>query len=84
MDDRRIEKLSAAIDLMPCYVYYKDTKNRLLHVNQKVADGLGVSIQDVEGSCTSKWYPLDADRYYQDDLNVFCTRQPKLGIAEKF
>ena len=77
-------ELRLLFDFLPALIMIKDTKNRILRVNQRVADSLGKSIEEIEGSPTREFYPDNADKYYKDDLEVIDSGTPKLGIVETF
>lgn len=70
------------LDHVPALIWYKDTANLLLRVNTAVARLLGLPKEQIEGRHTSEFYPEEADRYYQDDLIVIQTGEPRLGIVE--
>jgi len=70
------------LDTLPVLIWYKDTTNRILRVNQAVADSLGLSKAQIEGRNTAQLHPAEADRYYHDDLIVIQTGAPRLGIEE--
>jgi two-component system, cell cycle sensor histidine kinase and response regulator CckA len=75
--------LRLILDAIPGFVFYKDINNRILRVNRAVADSLGVQADDMVNTETSRWYPDEASRYYEDDLTVIAGGQPKLGIVEQ-
>ena len=75
-------ELRAVFDLMPALIWVKDANNGILRVNQGVADLAGLPIADIEGRPTEEIYPIDAARFYRDDLEVIHSRLPKLGIVE--
>ncbi|MGY6216834.1 PAS domain-containing protein [Methylolobus aquaticus] len=70
------------LDSVPAMIFYKDTANRLLRVNARVAEALGLPKDRIEGRHTSEFFPDEAERYYQDDLVVIRSGQPRLGIEE--
>ncbi|WP_139558587.1 PAS domain-containing hybrid sensor histidine kinase/response regulator [Methylotetracoccus oryzae] len=70
------------LDSVPAMIFYKDTANRLLRVNARVAEALGLPKDRIEGRHTSEFFPDEAERYYQDDLIVIRSGQPRLGIEE--
>jgi PAS domain S-box-containing protein len=68
----------------PVMLWVKDTKNRTLQINQAAADFEGVDPKDVAGKSAYDLYPLEqAEAFYQDDLEVINSGQPKLGIIEE-
>ncbi len=76
------EELQTMFKLIPGMVWYKDTKNNFVKVNQQGADAIGKSIEEVEGKSAYELFPDEAEKYYQDDLEVIRTGKPKLGINE--
>jgi PAS domain S-box-containing protein len=72
------------LDLIPAMVWYKDTHNRILRTNRAAADSMNKSMAEIEGQSTYDLYPDEADKYYQDDLEVIRSGQPKLGIVEPY
>lgn len=74
----------ALLDLIPAMVWYKDTENRILRANRLAAESIGKTVEDVEGKSTYDLYPHEAEKYYQDDLDVIRRGHPKLGILEVY
>jgi PAS domain S-box-containing protein len=72
------------LDLIPAMVWYKDDRNRILRTNRLAAESIGKTVEDVEGQSTYDLYPDEAAKYYQDDLDVIRSGQPKLGIVERY
>jgi len=75
-------ELAALLDALPLKFFRKDTENRIVYCNKAVADALGVTPADMAGTHTARWYPEEAERYYEDDLEVVRSGVPKLGIVE--
>ncbi|HEY7532511.1 MAG TPA: PAS domain S-box protein, partial [Nitrospiraceae bacterium] len=78
------DELQTIFDSAPVMIWYKDTQNRILRVNQFAAESIGQTRASIEGRLVADLYPLEADRYYQDDLCVIKTGLPKLGIIEPY
>jgi PAS domain S-box-containing protein len=76
------EELRAILDLLPAFVWYKDSENRILRANRAAAESMGLSVAEIEGRSTYELYPEDAAAYHRDDLEVIESGQPKLGIIE--
>ncbi|MEO5955567.1 MAG: PAS domain S-box protein, partial [Nitrospiraceae bacterium] len=74
----------AIFDSAPAMIWYKDTENRVLRVNQGAADSIGLPREAIEGKATAEFYPQEADRYYQDDRLVIESGLPRLGIVEPY
>jgi len=76
-------ELEIIIDNIPARLIYKDNKNNILRVNKVTAKALGLTTGAMAGKPAAQFYPDHADKYYQDDLEVIRTGQPRLGIIEK-
>ncbi|MGZ5064575.1 MAG: PAS domain S-box protein [Usitatibacter sp.] len=79
---RQQAELRVLFDLMPAMVWFKDTENNILRVNQRVAQAAGLQVAQIEGRRSDEIYPLEAARYYADDLEVIRSGVPKMGIIE--
>jgi len=80
---RQKTELRALFDLMPALIWFKDTENRILLVNQRLAEAAGKTVAEIEGKSARDIYPQDAARYYADDLEVIRLGVPKLGSVEQ-
>ncbi|MEO8461503.1 MAG: PAS domain S-box protein, partial [Dokdonella sp.] len=79
---RQRTELQALFDLLPAMIWFKDTKNRILRINKLAAQVLGMSIEDIEGRPAHEIYPVDAEKFYADDLQVIHSGKRKLAIVE--
>ena len=79
---RQQAELRVLFDLMPAMIWFKDTENRILRINQRAASAAGLSVDEIEGRPSREIYPRDAERFYADDLRVFQSGQPILGLQE--
>ncbi|HTP10600.1 MAG TPA: PAS domain S-box protein, partial [Anaerolineae bacterium] len=71
-------------DSTPVMFWLKDVHNRTLRINRAAAELEGVKAADVEGKSAYDLYPHEqAESFYQDDLEVIRSNQPKLGIVEQ-
>lgn len=77
------DELRVLFDLMPAMIWFKDTQNGFIRVNQRVAEATGISISQIEGKTAEEVFPKEAAGYYADDLEVIHSKAPKLGIIEK-
>ena len=68
---------------VPAMIWYKDTKNNFVRVNRAVALAVGKPLEAIEGKSAYEVFPDEAEHYYQDDLEVINSGQPKLGILEE-
>ncbi len=71
------------LDAVPAMVWYKDTQNKILAVNQYAADITGLPVEEIVGKQTEDIYPNEAAKYYKDDLEVMKSGLPKRKIIEK-
>ncbi|MDP9133166.1 MAG: PAS domain S-box protein [Nitrospirota bacterium] len=72
------------LDLIPAMVWYKDSHNRILRANRCAAESINKTVGEIEGRPTHEFYPDEAEKYHQDDLEVIVSGQPKLGIVEPY
>jgi PAS domain S-box-containing protein len=79
---RQKTELRVLFDLMPALIWFKDTENGILRVNQHVAESIGKSVEEIEGKPSFEIYPQTAAKYHRDDLEVIHSGKPKLGIVE--
>jgi PAS domain S-box-containing protein len=71
-------------DSSPIMFWLKDAHNRTLRINKAAAELEGVEPTEVEGKSAYDLYPHEqAEAFYQDDLEVIRSNQPKLGIVEQ-
>jgi PAS domain S-box-containing protein len=68
---------------VPAMIWYKDTKNNFVRVNRAVALSVGKPLDAIEGKSACEIFPDEAEHYYQDDLEIINSGQPKLGIVEQ-
>ena len=78
----RQTELQVLFDLAPVMIWFKDTQNGILRVNQRAAAALGKAVADLEGKSLHDIFPRDAAKYYADDLEVIRSGLPKLEIFE--
>lgn len=79
---RQQTELQVLFDLVPAMIWFKDTENRILRANKKVAQAVGMSVEEIAGKPSLEIYPQDAAKYYADDLEVIRSGKPKLAIVE--
>ena len=80
---RQTVELRVLLDLVPAMIWFKDTENRILRVNQRVAQAAGLPIAEIEGRPSVEIYPRDAEHYYAADREVIASGQPRLGLVER-
>jgi PAS domain S-box-containing protein len=76
-------ELEIIIDSIPGLVFYKDANNRFIRVNKYMSDAYKMSKKQLEGTSVNDLHSEDeAKAYYEDDLQVIRSRQPKINIDE--
>jgi PAS domain S-box-containing protein len=80
---QRVEE-RVILDYVPALIWYKDTENRIIHLNKTAADALGKRAADVEGKSMYELFPDRAAQYHADDLEIIKTGKAKFGIIELF
>lgn len=79
-----MQLLRALMDNIPDTIYFKDDKNRLVMVNNSLAKGLGLTVEEVLGKTDFDLFPAhDAEKYFADDNLVLKTGRPIIGKIEK-
>ncbi|MDP3445774.1 MAG: PAS domain S-box protein [Ignavibacteria bacterium] len=65
------EELTIILDTLPAWVFYKDTDNRFLRVNQMFADVMQMTKMQLEGASCFDLFPREqAESYLKDDKEV--------------
>ncbi len=77
------EEQDIIFDSVPAFIWFKDAENRILRVNDRAAEILGMRKEEIEGRSTFELYPEEADQFYKDDLQVIASGLPRLGIVEQ-
>jgi two-component system cell cycle sensor histidine kinase/response regulator CckA len=77
-------ELRLLFDMTPAMIWFKDTENNIVRVNQRAAEAVGKPIAEIEGKSVLEIYPYaqEAAKYYADDLEVIHSGKPKIGIIE--
>ena len=76
------EQLRKIIDASPASIWFKDTKNNFIRVNKAAAEIAKKNICEIEGQPTQLIFPIESDKYFEDDLEVINSGIPKIGIIE--
>ncbi len=80
---REKQQFRLMFNAVPAMIFYKDTKNRFLLVNEAAAASMGRSVEEMEGRPCSEIIPAKAYELYRDDLEIIQTGKPKLGLVEE-
>ncbi len=79
------DELDLIIENIPGIFFIKDTGNRFIRVNKFVADAFNMTKEKLKGTSCFDLFPYNlAQSYFEDDLEVIKSRQPKLNIDEKW
>lgn len=76
------EELQTIFNSSPILVFYKDKNNVMIRVNTAYAKALKLDKSEIEGKDCSVIFPMNADKYWLDDIEVINTGKPKLNIIE--
>jgi len=77
-------ELRVLFDLVPASIWFKDTANTFLRVNERGARSVGRSVSEVEGKSTADVYPAEvAAAYLATDREIIRTGTPILGKIER-
>ncbi|MGE3465535.1 MAG: PAS domain S-box protein, partial [Pyrinomonadaceae bacterium] len=79
---RRQTELRILFDVIPAMIWFKDTDNNILRVNNQVAIAAGLSVEEIEGRPAHEIYPNESAKFYADDLKVLESGKPRLGYEE--
>lgn len=74
--------LSTIFNSVPATIWYKDTQNNFIRVNKAASDMVGARAEDIEGRSARELFPIDAAKYYADDLEVIRSGRPRFRIVE--
>jgi PAS domain S-box-containing protein len=80
---REKQQFRLMFNSVPAMIFYKDTKNRFLLVNEAAAASMGHTVEEMEGRPCSEIIPAKAYELYRDDLEIIQTGKPKLGVIEE-
>ncbi len=76
-------QLTAILDHIPGLVFYKDRNNNFIRVNRYVAEAYKKSKEELEGKNLNEFYSSEeAEKYYEDDLQVINSGEAKINIIE--
>jgi len=77
-------ELHLILNSIPAMVWYKDTQNRILGVNEAAARVEGRRAEDLIGCTCGDLYPAGlAAAVYDNDMEVVRSGRPRLGVQER-
>jgi PAS domain S-box-containing protein len=77
------KQLKDIIDASPTSIWFKDTKNNFIRINNAAAKIAYRLIEEVEGHSTEEIFPAESVEYFKDDMEVITSGTSKLGIIER-
>jgi len=77
------EEFEMIFNLVPAQIWYKDTHNRFIRVNRQVCTDLGLTENEITDHSAEEIFPSFAQKYFDDDLEVFNSGIPKLDIIQQ-
>jgi PAS domain S-box-containing protein len=78
------DMFQGALDNMPDAIYFKDSKNRIVRVNQYYLNGMNKKQEDVVGKTDFDFFPKQqAQQMFEDDNFVLTTGKPIVGKIER-
>ncbi len=80
------ELLRTVIDILPAFIYAKDTDSKFIIANEVLAGSMGCgSCDDLIGKTDFEFFPHKyAIKYYCDEQEVITSGRPKINIQESF
>lgn len=81
---KREDELRLIFDNVPAKIWYKDAHNKILRLNQRAANSMGLTVEEAEGASTYDLFPDMAKKYHDDDLQVINSGEAMLGIIEEY
>ena len=63
-------------------IWFKDTENRIIRANKRMADRLGRTVSEIEGKTSAELFPHEPARFYAADLEIINSGTSKLGMLE--
>jgi len=70
------------IDASPVSIWFKDSQNNFIRINEAAARIAKRPVKEVEGRSADEIFPSESVNYYIDDLEVINSGNSKLGIIE--
>ncbi len=80
---RHKEEQQTILDSVPALITFKDKQNRILRVNKRAAEHIGLPPSEIEGRSVYDLLPWQAEVFYEEDLEVMRDGQPKCGMVQE-
>ncbi len=80
---REKQQFRLMFNAVPAMIWYKDTKNRFLLVNEAAAEWMQRSVAEIEGKPCGDIFAERANELYREDLEVINSGKPKLAMVEE-
>ena len=82
--EAKADEQQTILDATPALIFYKDTENRFVNVNEAMAHANDKTKAELIGKTCWEIYPKElADAYGRDDQEVISSGQPKYKINER-
>ncbi|KKM06517.1 hypothetical protein LCGC14_1743180, partial [marine sediment metagenome] len=79
------KEMEMILDHLPGPVFFKDAQNHFLRVNKFLAEAHNLSKEELRGKSLFELYSeQEAQAYWDDDLEVIKSGEPKLNIVESW
>ncbi len=75
-------ELQTVLDGMRLLVIVKDAEGKVMRVNRTVAEGFGVSPEEMAGTPVARWWPKDEATFARGDEEIIASGAPILGVLE--
>lgn len=80
---KTLEEESLVFDAVPAWIFFKDTENKYIRVNQSYAEALELKKEDINGKSLFDIFPKKiADEYWKIDKEVIESGKPKNNVIE--
>lgn len=83
LKQQRVEQ-QIIFNSVPAMIWYKDRHNRILKLNEFAAQSMNKTIEEMEGQLVDDFFPEEAGKWHQVDLDVIFCGKPKLGLEESY
>jgi PAS domain S-box-containing protein len=71
--ERHRRELRYVFDMVPAFLWLKDTAGRVLHINRRAADLVGCTVEEAVGKSIAEMFPGQAAQYEAEDREMAAT-----------